>query len=111
MKVEFESKNEIVKELTYWFGCTESSFYNNERTKSREKFWTYNRTLQYYFKKVKRVEQILPHLPKKDGCYLLSNVLELDKDGWFEEKDPELYSLIESNYYFITRDLGLEMIN
>jgi hypothetical protein len=35
----------------------------------------------------------------------------LGGDGWFEENNPELYSLIESNYYFITRDLGLEMIN
>lgn len=111
MKNEFENKDEVVKELSYWFDCRKESFYNNERTKSREKFWTYNRTLQYYFSKVRRVEQILPHLPKKDGCYLLSHVLELGGNGWYEENDPELYSLIESNYYFITRDLGLEMIN
>ena len=48
----FNTKEELVKALVIEFGEKESSFYNTPTNKSREKFWTYNRTLHYYFKKV-----------------------------------------------------------
>lgn len=47
----FNTKEELVKALVTEFGEKESSFYNTPTNKSREKFWTYNRTLHYYFSK------------------------------------------------------------
>jgi hypothetical protein len=47
----FVNRDEIILALVSEFGETPSSFYNNERTKQREKFWTYNRLLRYYFKR------------------------------------------------------------
>ena len=45
----FENRTEIISALENEFGHKASSFNNNEKTKSREKFWTYNRLLRYYF--------------------------------------------------------------
>ena len=50
LKTEFSSKMEIVKCLVEEWGEQESSFYNTSTNKQREKFWTYNRCLQYLFK-------------------------------------------------------------
>lgn len=50
LKTEFSSKTEIVQCLVSEWGEKESSFYNTSTNKQREKFWTYNRTLQYLFK-------------------------------------------------------------
>jgi len=50
MKVEFNSKTEIVQCLVEEFGDKVSSYYNTPTNKSVEKFWTYNRTLQHLFK-------------------------------------------------------------
>lgn len=46
----FNTKQDIVKVLVTEWGETESSFYNTSTNKQREKFWTYNRILQYLFK-------------------------------------------------------------
>jgi hypothetical protein len=51
MKIEFKTREDIIKALVAEFGEKEGSFNNNERTKSREKFWTYNRLFHYYHKK------------------------------------------------------------
>lgn len=50
MKNTFNRKQEIVEALVNEFGLKASSFYNTPTNKSREKFWTYNRCLQYLFK-------------------------------------------------------------
>jgi hypothetical protein len=49
--MEFKTREDIIKALVEEFGEKTSSFNNNERTKSREKFWTYNRLFHYYHKK------------------------------------------------------------
>ena len=50
MKIEFNSKAEIVQTLVDEWGEKTTSYYNTPTNKSREKFWTYNRTLQHLFK-------------------------------------------------------------
>jgi hypothetical protein len=47
----FKTREEIINALVTEFNEKPGSFNNNEKTKSREKFWTYNRLLNYYFKK------------------------------------------------------------
>ena len=49
LQTVFESKMEIVQCLVNEWGEQESSFYNTKTNKQREKFWTYNRCLQYLF--------------------------------------------------------------
>jgi hypothetical protein len=46
----FETKQQIVNKLIEEWGCKRESFYNSPTNKSVEKFWTYNRTLQYLYK-------------------------------------------------------------
>ena len=46
----FDSKQQIVDKLIQDWGCKRESFYNSPTNKSVEKFWTYNRTLQYLYK-------------------------------------------------------------
>ena len=46
----FETKQQIVNKLIEEWGCKRESFYNRPTNKSVEKFWTYNRTLQYLYK-------------------------------------------------------------
>ena len=50
MKNVFNSKLEIVEALQAEYGENPKSFYNTPTNKSVEKFWTYNRCLQYLFK-------------------------------------------------------------
>lgn len=50
MKNVFNSKMEIVEALQAEYGENPKSFYNTPTNKSVEKFWTYNRCLQYLFK-------------------------------------------------------------
>mgnify|MGYP003349900379 CR=1 FL=1 len=47
----FSNRDEIILALVSEFGETASSFYNNDRTKQREKFWTFNRLFRYYIKR------------------------------------------------------------
>jgi len=44
-------REEIIKKLVDEFGEKESSFNNTKTNKQREKFWTYNRLINYYNKK------------------------------------------------------------
>ena len=105
----FESRTEIIDALVNDFGCNPASFNNNERTKSREKFWTYNRLRVYYQNKVRRVEQVLPHLPCKDGMYIVeSYILESDGKVWYDADDRALWQLIDNEYYWFHSALGLE---
>ena len=48
--MRFENKKQVVDELVNKWGMTKSSFYNSPSNKQREKFWTFNRTLQYLYK-------------------------------------------------------------
>ena len=50
LKTEFSSKMEIVQCLVEEWGESVKGFYNSSTNKSTEKFWTYNRCLQYLFK-------------------------------------------------------------
>ncbi len=50
MQKEFSSKMEIVKTLEAEWGEIPAGFYNSKTNMSVEKFWTYNRCLQYLFK-------------------------------------------------------------
>jgi hypothetical protein len=50
MKNTFNSKMEIVQALQAEFGENPKGFYNTPTNKNVEKFWTFNRTLQYLFK-------------------------------------------------------------
>lgn len=50
LQTEFASKMEIVQCLVKEWGEQETAFYNTKTNKQREKFWTYNRCLQYLFK-------------------------------------------------------------
>jgi hypothetical protein len=47
---DFPTKMDIVKTLVAEWGFRESQFYNSSTNKSVERFWTYNRCLQYLFK-------------------------------------------------------------
>ena len=50
MRTVFDNKMEIVEVLVSEWGMKKSSFFNTPTNKQREKFWTYNRCLQYLFK-------------------------------------------------------------
>ena len=52
-------REEIIQNLVDEFGETASSFNNTETNKQREKFWTYNRLLNYYRKLVDKRDEAL----------------------------------------------------
>ncbi len=45
----FKNREEVIDALHKEFNHKPGGFNNNERTKSREKFWTYNRLLRFYW--------------------------------------------------------------
>jgi hypothetical protein len=49
----------IIQKLVDEFGETASSFNNTETNKQREKFWTYNRLVNYYRKLVDKRDEAL----------------------------------------------------
>ena len=49
--MQFNTKEQIVEALVNEFGEKKSSFYNTDTNKQREKFWTFNRTKNFYYKK------------------------------------------------------------
>ena len=55
---KFKNKEEVVDALVKDFGKNKKSYYNTPTNKQNEKFWTYNRTLKYYYKLVKKNESI-----------------------------------------------------
>jgi hypothetical protein len=52
-------REEIIQKLVNEFGEKASSFNNTETNKQREKFWTYNRLLNYYRKLVDKRDEAL----------------------------------------------------
>jgi hypothetical protein len=52
-------REEIIQKLVDEFGEKVSSFNNTETNKQREKFWTYNRLLNYYRKLVDKRDEAL----------------------------------------------------
>ena len=50
MTKEFKSREEIINALATEYGKNPASFNNTPTNKSVEKFWTFNRLLQYYLK-------------------------------------------------------------
>ena len=49
--MQFNTKEQIVEALVNEFREKKSSFYNTDTNKQREKFWTFNRTKNFYYKK------------------------------------------------------------
>jgi hypothetical protein len=69
----FENRNQIIEALVKEFGEKPGSFNNNERTKSREKFWTYNRLHQYYWNlKCGMIQTYRTQYNEKTGYYELN---------------------------------------
>ena len=52
-------REEIIQKLVDEFGETASSFNNTKTNKQREKFWTYNRLVNYYKKLVDKRDEAL----------------------------------------------------
>jgi hypothetical protein len=52
-------REEIIQKLVDEFDEKASSFNNTETNKQREKFWTYNRLLNYYRKLVDKRDEVL----------------------------------------------------
>jgi len=52
-------RKEIIQKLVDEFDEKASSFNNTETNKQREKFWTYNRLLNYYRKLVDKRDEAL----------------------------------------------------
>jgi hypothetical protein len=52
-------REEVIKKLVDEFGEKASSFNNTETNKQREKFWTYNRLVNYYRKLVDKRDEAL----------------------------------------------------
>jgi hypothetical protein len=71
LKTEFTSKMEIVQCLVKEWGEKETGFYNSPTNKSVEKFWTYNRCLQYLFKLRREYIRTAHGRTHKDFAYLI----------------------------------------
>ncbi len=70
MKNTFTNRTEIIEALVKEYGEKAASFNNNEKTKSREKFWTYNRLHQYYWNlKCGMIQTYRTELNPKTGYY------------------------------------------
>jgi hypothetical protein len=52
-------REEIIQKLVDEFGEKASSFNNTKTNKQREKFWTYNRLVNYYRKLVDKRDEAL----------------------------------------------------
>ena len=52
-------REEIIQKLVDEFGETASSFNNTKTNKQREKFWTYNRLVNYYRKLADKRDEAL----------------------------------------------------
>jgi hypothetical protein len=52
-------REEVIKKLVDEFDEKASSFNNTETNKQREKFWTYNRLVNYYRKLVDKRDEAL----------------------------------------------------
>lgn len=48
-ELEFKNKDEVVDALVKDFGKRRETFYNTPTNKNIEKFYTFNRTLRYYY--------------------------------------------------------------
>jgi hypothetical protein len=70
--MEFTNRTEIIAALQSEFNEKPASFNNNEKTKSREKFWTFNRLHKYYWDlKLGRKETYRTQLNQSTGYYEL----------------------------------------
>jgi hypothetical protein len=70
--MEFKNREEIIAALVVEYGENPKSFNNNEKTKSREKFWTFNRLHKYYWNmKCGMIRTYLTELNPKTGYYEL----------------------------------------
>jgi hypothetical protein len=66
----FTNRTQIIEALVKEYGEKPGSFTNNEKTKSREKFWTFNRLNKYYWNlKCGMIETYRTQLNTKTGYY------------------------------------------
>jgi len=71
--MQFKTREDVIKALQIEFNENPKGFTNNERTKSREKFWTFNRLHKYYWNlKCGIIHTYRTELNKKTGYYELS---------------------------------------
>lgn len=72
MNNTMNTREDVINALVTEFGEKTASFNNNERTKSREKFWTFNRLHQYYWNlKCGMIQTYRTELNPKTGYYEL----------------------------------------
>lgn len=70
--MEFTNRTEIIAALQSEFNEKPASFNNNEKTKSREKFWTFNRLHNFYWDlKLGRKQTYRTQLNQSTGYYEL----------------------------------------
>jgi hypothetical protein len=70
--MEFTNRAEIIAALQSEFNEKPASFNNNEKTKSREKFWTFNRLHNFYWDlKLGRKQTYRTQLNQSTGYYEL----------------------------------------
>lgn len=50
---KFNNRKEVIDALVSDFGKDEKSYNNTPTNKQREKFWTYNRLMNHYYRLVK----------------------------------------------------------
>jgi hypothetical protein len=62
-----ENREQVIEKLVNEFGCKASSFNNTPTNKQREKFWTFNRLLNYLRdQEDKRDNQMIELLESED---------------------------------------------
>jgi hypothetical protein len=70
--MEFSNRHQIIAALEAEFGENPKGFNNTEKSKSVEKFWTFNRLMHYYFDiKNGRKKTYMTRLNPKTGQYEL----------------------------------------
>ena len=70
--MEFTNRTEIIAALQSEFNEKPASFNNNEKSKSNEKFWTFNRLFHYYWDlKLGRKQTYRTQLNQSTGYYEL----------------------------------------
>jgi hypothetical protein len=70
--MQFTTREQVIKALQIEFNEKPGSFTNNEKTKSREKFWTFNRLHKYYWNlRTGMIHTYRTELNKKTGYYEL----------------------------------------
>jgi hypothetical protein len=68
---EFDGPMDVIDALVKNYGKSKSSFLNTPTNKQRQKFWTFNRLMHFYFD-IQRGDKERYRTVKKNGIYVLS---------------------------------------